>query len=106
LTCKRAWFQSLNLKCDEPLSDIDFNFNLRRYITDVHDRFKSLVETLLSDFLGEMGVSADMFVEIVANSVHLQLNSFVLASILTVVGRHVIHHIVHRSSTGATSTTT
>ena len=67
--------------------------------TDVHDRFKSLVETLLSDFLGEMGVSADMFVEIVANSVHLQLNSFVLASILTVVGRHVIHHIVHRSST-------
>ena len=54
--------------------------------TDVHDRFKSLVETLLSDFLGEMGVSADMFVEIVANSVHLQLNSFVLASILTVVG--------------------
>jgi len=29
---KRAWFQQLKLKCDEPLSNFAFNFNLRRYI--------------------------------------------------------------------------
>jgi hypothetical protein len=28
---KRAWFQHLNLKCDGPLSNFAFNFNLRRY---------------------------------------------------------------------------
>ena len=28
---KRAWFQRLKRKCDEPLSNVAFNFNLRRY---------------------------------------------------------------------------
>jgi len=28
----RAWFQRLKLRCDEPLSNFTFNFNLRRYI--------------------------------------------------------------------------
>jgi hypothetical protein len=27
----RTWFQLLKLKCDEPLSDFAFKFNLRRY---------------------------------------------------------------------------
>jgi hypothetical protein len=26
-----AWFQRLRLKCDKPLSNVAFNFNLRRY---------------------------------------------------------------------------
>ena len=28
---KRAWFQRLKLKCDEALSNVAFNFNVRRY---------------------------------------------------------------------------
>ena len=28
---KSAWFQRLRLKCDEPLSNVAFEFNLRRY---------------------------------------------------------------------------
>jgi hypothetical protein len=29
----------LKLKCDEPLSNVAFNFNLRRYITDMSGAF-------------------------------------------------------------------
>jgi heterodisulfide reductase subunit C len=28
----RAWFPGLKLKCDGPVSNFAFNFNLRRYI--------------------------------------------------------------------------
>jgi hypothetical protein len=28
---KCAWFQRLPLKCDEPLSNVAFNFNVRHY---------------------------------------------------------------------------
>jgi len=30
-SCRRAWFQRLQLKHDKPLSNLAFNFNLRRY---------------------------------------------------------------------------
>jgi len=33
---KRAWFQRLKLKCDEPLSNFAFKFNLRRYSMTGH----------------------------------------------------------------------
>ena len=40
ITCysiESAWFQRLKLKCDEPLSNFAFNFNLRRYNLDIYD---------------------------------------------------------------------
>jgi hypothetical protein len=36
-TC--AWFQRLKVKCDEPLSNFAFNFNLRRYTLGAEDSF-------------------------------------------------------------------
>jgi hypothetical protein len=45
---ERVWFQLLKVKCDEPLSDFAFNFNLRRYSTD---EMKAIRQTkLYSDF--------------------------------------------------------
>ena len=32
LSRKRTWFQRLKVKCDEPLSNLAFKFNLRHYI--------------------------------------------------------------------------
>ena len=32
-----SWFRRLRLKCDEPLSNFAFNFNLRRYTWDGGD---------------------------------------------------------------------
>ena len=52
--------------------------------TGIHQGFKTLVETLLTDFLAEVGIGPEEFVEVVAGSVHNQLNSFILTSILTV----------------------
>jgi hypothetical protein len=31
MTRTQAWFQRLKLNCDEPLSNVAINFNLRRY---------------------------------------------------------------------------
>ncbi|KAK3281269.1 hypothetical protein CYMTET_10938 [Cymbomonas tetramitiformis] len=52
--------------------------------TDVHHNFKDVVDSLLSDFLEDLGVTPEKFVEVVAGCVHTELNSFVLTSILTV----------------------
>ena len=52
--------------------------------TEIHEKFKELVERLLTDFLAEMGISVDQFSEVIQRSKHAELNEFVLASILTV----------------------
>ena len=52
--------------------------------TTIHEKFKELVERLLTDFLSEMGISVDQFSEVIQRSEHADLNEFVLASILTV----------------------
>jgi len=52
--------------------------------TKVHEDFKKLVDTLISDYLQEIGVPPESFVDIIAKCVHKELNNFVLASILTV----------------------
>jgi hypothetical protein len=46
----RAWFQHLNLKSDDPLSNVAFNFNLRRH-TKVSVLAKRLT-ALLTDGAG------------------------------------------------------
>ena len=52
--------------------------------TSIHAEFKRLVETLLSEFLVEVGVPPARFVQVVADSAGGELNDFVLGSILTV----------------------
>ena len=53
--------------------------------TTVYDEFKGIVETLLSDFLDEIGVTNEDFVCAVGSSAHEnRLSTFVLSSILTV----------------------
>ena len=52
--------------------------------TSIHADFKRLVETLLSEFLVEVGVPPARFVQVVADSAGGELNDFVLNSILTV----------------------
>ena len=52
--------------------------------TTIHEKFKELVERLLTDFLSEMGISVDQFSEVIQRSKHADLNEFVLTSILTV----------------------
>ena len=37
--CIRAWFQTLKLKYDEPLSDFTFDFNWRSYTAAIHNLF-------------------------------------------------------------------
>ena len=49
--------------------------------TEIHEKFKELVERLLTDFLAEMGISVDQFSEVIQRSKHAELNEFVLASI-------------------------
>jgi hypothetical protein len=63
---KRAWFQRLKLKCDEPLLTFAFNFNLRRYIKGTggladriaegrSDPGKFITDPLLIEILQEAG---------------------------------------------------
>eukprot|EP00240_Pyramimonas_obovata_P016432 CAMPEP_0118952146 /NCGR_PEP_ID=MMETSP1169-20130426/54352_1 /TAXON_ID=36882 /ORGANISM="Pyramimonas obovata, Strain CCMP722" /LENGTH=264 /DNA_ID=CAMNT_0006899325 /DNA_START=58 /DNA_END=849 /DNA_ORIENTATION=+ len=52
--------------------------------TTIHENFKKLVDTLITDYLMELGIPEQKFSEVIATSVHKELNNFVLASILTV----------------------
>jgi ABC-type Mn2+/Zn2+ transport system ATPase subunit len=55
LKAQRAWFQStrLKLKCDEPLPNVFFNFNVRRYtMVGANGAGKT---TLLKNIVGELG---------------------------------------------------
>eukprot|EP00232_Nephroselmis_pyriformis_P005488 CAMPEP_0182909292 /NCGR_PEP_ID=MMETSP0034_2-20130328/35674_1 /TAXON_ID=156128 /ORGANISM="Nephroselmis pyriformis, Strain CCMP717" /LENGTH=302 /DNA_ID=CAMNT_0025045537 /DNA_START=89 /DNA_END=993 /DNA_ORIENTATION=+ len=52
--------------------------------TDIHEKFKTLVDQLLTEFLEELGVPVDTLVNAVSEASHEKLNSFVLTSILTV----------------------
>ena len=52
--------------------------------TDVHKRFKTLVDGLLTDFLEELGVSPETFMEVATKLASNKLNQFVVNSILIV----------------------
>mmetsp|Transcript_46894 Transcript_46894/g.87379 ORF Transcript_46894/g.87379 Transcript_46894/m.87379 type:complete len:487 (-) Transcript_46894:251-1711(-) len=52
--------------------------------TKIHQDFQKLVDTLISDYLSELGVPPQKFAEIMAKSVNMEMNNFVLTSILTV----------------------
>ena len=69
---------------DEHCAVFDDEEENKLEFTVVHTEFKRLVESLLSDFLCEVGVPPERFVDVLANSAHDELNDFVLASILTV----------------------
>jgi hypothetical protein len=69
---------------DEHCAVFDDEEENKLEFTVVHAEFKRLVESLLSDFLREVGVPPERFVDVLANSAHDELNDFVLASILTV----------------------
>mmetsp|Transcript_39653 Transcript_39653/g.48117 ORF Transcript_39653/g.48117 Transcript_39653/m.48117 type:complete len:434 (-) Transcript_39653:366-1667(-) len=69
---------------DQQCAIFDGEEENRLEYTETHEKFKQLVDTLLSDFLAELGVDQSKFVEAVANCANTELNSFVLASILTV----------------------
>ena len=52
--------------------------------TDVHKRFKTLVDDLLTGFLEELGVSPETFMEVATKLASNKLNQFVVNSILIV----------------------
>ena len=52
--------------------------------TEVHGKFKALVDDLITGFIAELGVEDKVFMEAVTSQGSNKLNSFVLTSILTV----------------------
>jgi len=52
--------------------------------TDVHNKFKALVDDLITGFIADLGVEDKVFMDAVTSKASSKLNSFVLTSILTV----------------------
>ena len=57
---------------------------MRLEYTAIHNRFKALVDDLLTGFLEELGVSPETFLEVATKMGTDKLNEFVVSSILTV----------------------
>eukprot|EP00193_Tetraselmis_chui_P012235 CAMPEP_0177775466 /NCGR_PEP_ID=MMETSP0491_2-20121128/14133_1 /TAXON_ID=63592 /ORGANISM="Tetraselmis chuii, Strain PLY429" /LENGTH=481 /DNA_ID=CAMNT_0019294069 /DNA_START=352 /DNA_END=1794 /DNA_ORIENTATION=+ len=70
---------------DEKCAVFDTEEENKLEYTQIHHEFQEVVDELISDFLEELGVSAEQFADTVASNVaNEKLNSFVLSSILTV----------------------
>ena len=57
---------------------------MRFEYTAIHNRFKALVDDLLTGYLEELGVSPETFMEVATKMGADKLNEFVVSSILTV----------------------